>query len=41
MKAKDVKCKDCGGRGELQGSDHTNTEGPFYIEQTVQQLRNS
>jgi hypothetical protein len=31
MKAKNVKCKDCGGSGELQGMDHTNTEGPFYV----------
>lgn len=31
MKANDVKCKKCGGKGQLHGSDHTNEFGPFYI----------
>lgn len=31
MKAKDVKCRKCGGSGELHGSDHTNEFGPFNV----------
>lgn len=31
MKAKDVKCKKCGGAGKIFGSDHTNTFGPFGV----------
>jgi len=31
MKAKDAKCKYCGGAGKLYGSDHTDTEGPFFV----------
>lgn len=31
MKRKDIPCKNCGSYGELNGSDHTNEYGPFYI----------
>ncbi len=31
MKAKDVKCKLCGGIPELHGSDHTGTCEPFNV----------
>ncbi len=31
MKAKDVKCKKCGGDGKLFGSDHTDSFGPFGV----------
>jgi len=31
MKAKEVKCKKCGGLPELHGQDYLNTYGPFYV----------
>lgn len=33
MKAKDIRCKKCGGKGKLGGSyqDSNIIEGPFYI----------
>ena len=31
MKAKDVKCKKCGGAGKIFGSDYTDTFGPFGV----------
>ncbi len=31
MKAKEIKCKNCGAHGNLYGSDHTNEYGPFSI----------
>jgi len=31
MKAKDVPCRDCGGKGEIHGADYLNDEGPWNV----------
>ena len=31
MKAKDLKCRKCGGKPELHGSDYTDSEGPWVV----------
>ena len=31
MKAKEVRCKKCGGLPELHGQDHLDMEGPFFV----------
>jgi hypothetical protein len=31
MKAKDIKCKICGGEGKLFGQDQFDMEGPFGV----------
>jgi hypothetical protein len=31
MKVEDVKCKNCGAKGEMHGCDHCNDEGPWNV----------
>lgn len=31
MKAKDIRCRKCGGSPEIYGQDDHNVEGPFFI----------